>query len=607
MPKIRIDSISIKNYRSFGQESQTFKFPDKDYKKPVAIVGYNNSGKTNLMNAIKYGLYESVREDTFELKDFHNCLWENPPAFILSFSADIVDRDLRQNVCYNNDSRVLADSKSEKITECIDACDCYSDVSKKRNKKWVIKQKAPIFYINFHKIKDEISIKKGSWGNLKSFLAKHIKKIVDADDEMKSRKKIFEEETKAATEHVLSESSLSDFVKAIKENYTTNLRDNNCEVDFGLPDYEDIFLQMIFKIGLYGEKENLVPIDHFGDGYISMFVMAVIKAIAESKTDDRCLFLFEEPESFLHENHQEYFYKTVLCNLSENGHQVIYTTHSDRMVDAFDTRGLIRIEFDERKKQTVKKYNDVVEAVAINPEEVPSLEIVGLSDFNSFIKSVEPNFNKILFSKKVVLVEGPNDLMVYKEVVKRKVQASIEGRSDIKDKEKYAETYLNFHNIAILPHHGKATAFFIAKLCDHIDLDYYMINDWDMDDSFIDGLQGFTTEGNMKSSEKYTNASPNDKSKITTNWKLLRMAKGNQIHFNVPKLEGVIDYSSDNKSSEGIWKRLQDMEPSDFDSNLFPESLEDFLEIGKLREEGNTAENRQTPVLAHSAIDNLPF
>jgi predicted ATP-dependent endonuclease of OLD family len=65
--------------------------------------------------------------------------------------------------------------------------------------------------------------------------------------------------------------------------------------------------------------------------------MSVIQAIAESNTDDKCLFLFEEPESFLHENHQEYFYKMVLCKLAEN-HQVIYTTHSDKMLDIFDTK-----------------------------------------------------------------------------------------------------------------------------------------------------------------------------------------------------------------------------------------------------------------------------
>jgi putative ATP-dependent endonuclease of the OLD family len=53
MSSIRVKSIKVKNYRSF-KEQQDFDFPDTSYQKPVAIVGYNNSGKTNLMNAIKY-------------------------------------------------------------------------------------------------------------------------------------------------------------------------------------------------------------------------------------------------------------------------------------------------------------------------------------------------------------------------------------------------------------------------------------------------------------------------------------------------------------------------------------------------------------------------
>ncbi|MEG0252977.1 MAG: hypothetical protein RR667_02695, partial [Muribaculaceae bacterium] len=98
---------------------------------------------------------------------------------------------------------------------------------------------------------------------------------------------------------ILKDSMLSDFISKIQDNYSKNLRDNSCNIDFGLPDYEDIFLEMIFKVGLNGDKENLIPIDHFGDGYISMFVMAVIQSIAESNAEDKCLFLFEEPSRIL--------------------------------------------------------------------------------------------------------------------------------------------------------------------------------------------------------------------------------------------------------------------------------------------------------------------
>ena len=72
MSEIRINSIKIKNYRSFGEE-QGFIFPDKNYQKPVAIVGYNNSGKTNLMNCLLLGIGSKfVSKETFDIADFYN-------------------------------------------------------------------------------------------------------------------------------------------------------------------------------------------------------------------------------------------------------------------------------------------------------------------------------------------------------------------------------------------------------------------------------------------------------------------------------------------------------------------------------------------------------
>lgn len=611
MSKIRINSIKVKNYRSFGNEVQEFIFPDENYQKPVAIIGYNNSGKTNLINSIKYGLWESIREETFELKDFHNCKIENPPVFQLRFTSEgLGDDKINDGTEYTNTAYVKVEN--QKVSSVIDGCNASSFNGKEFSKKWVIKQNAPIFYLNFHNIKDEISTQKSSWGNLKSFLGKHIKKLVENDEIMKDRKDEFKAEVKQSTKDVLEgkanpinppqKSKLQSFIEAIKKNYSANLRNNDCEVDFGLPEYEDIFLQMMFKIGLNGDSTNLIPIYHFGDGFISMFVMSVIQAIAEENVHDKCLFLFEEPESFLHENHQEYFYKAVLCGLSENGHQVIYTTHSDRMVDIFDTKGLIRLEFDEEKLQTVKKYNETGEfspqVCLTTPEERE--EIVSLRNYNSFIKSVEPNLNKILFSKKVVLVEGPNDLMVYKEVIKRLVQNRIEDNPEIQNKERYAETYLNFLNIAIIPHHGKITAILLMHLCQHLGVDYFVINDWDLEVDYVNDLSQFSSIEEVKDDPIYFLSEKDEKAKISTNWQLLNKAREGQIHFNIPKLERVIGYDSENKSSIGIWERLQTMELEDINADLFPESLESFLELDKLNGNEN---NLDVPL----EFDDLPF
>src|SRR5690606_37233612 len=269
-----------------------------------------------------------------------------------------------------------------------------------------------------------------------------------------------------------------------------------------------------FKIGLNGEIDNLIPIDHFGDGYISMFVMAVIQAISEFNVDDKCLFLFEEPESFLHENHQEYFYKTVLCGLAEKGHQVIYTTHSDKMIDPFDTKGLIRLEINE-SNETTKKYNNLESFISeVGDDETG--EIINYWKYNEFVKTIEPNLGKILFSKKVILVEGPNDVLVYKYTIKQKVLEYIAEDASIINKERYADTFMNFENVAIVCHHGKATANYLIELCKHFKVDYFVINDWDFETNelSIDAISGFLTLEDLKADELYT--SSDKKAMITT-------------------------------------------------------------------------------------------
>lgn len=402
---------------------------------------------------------------------------------------------------------------------------------------------------------------------------------------MVGKKDVFKGEVKSATDKVLEDSKLNEFLGKIQINYSTNLRQNQCHIEFGLPDYEDIFLEMMFKVGLNGDMDNLVPIDHFGDGYISMFVMAVIQAIAESNGTDKCLFLFEEPESFLHENHQEYFYKTVLCGLAEKGHQVIYTTHSDKMLDIFDTRGLIRFEFDEITKQTILKYNKHDKEIFEDSDDEALSEI---KDYNNYIKLIEPNLNKIIFSKKVLLVEGPNDLMTYKEIIRRNVL-------DITADDKYAATYMNFNNIAIVPHHGKITASILIKLCKHFGIDYFVINDFDFEQDFVSELT-FTSIVELQKSHLYNDGleeiivfnskgeamnAKTKRSMITTNWRLISESSPAKIHFNIPKLESVIGYDSNDKSSVGIWNTLKST--SHFGEEIFPAKLQEFLEITQIK------------------------
>ncbi|MDL1164108.1 hypothetical protein P0100_24250, partial [Yersinia pestis] len=267
-------------------------------------------------------------------------------------------------------------------------------------------------------------------------------------------------------------------------------------------------------------------------------------------------------------------------------HQVIYSTHSDKMIDAFDTRGLIRFEFDEEAHETILKYNKPDENIETDLE---GFSLDQIADFNNYIKMIEPNLNKIVFSQKVVLVEGPNDLLTYKEIIKKKVYLLTKDSM-------YSETYLNFKNISIIPHHGKITARILVKLCKHLGVEFFCINDFDFKHNFISELS-FNSLKDLQKSELYTKKVVdleefNSKGKplsdstkrqmLTTNWGLIKEASLEKIHFNIPKLEAVIGYESNDKSSLGIWTKLQ--ETSEFGEEIFPTSLKKFVGIETLEQ-----------------------
>jgi putative ATP-dependent endonuclease of the OLD family len=632
MSCIKLKSLKIKNYRSFGNIEQKFDFTkamDENKKPlPLAIVGYNNAGKTNLMNSILYTLQVNfVSKDTFSIDDFNYKQIENKPEILLeceSTEESKFEEGKKANLSGYHKLKIFTDgdeiigSKIQSL-KSLEKIIGYSGEEKdyENFQSFGALRYYNVFNINFHRIKEEIQTQKTSWGNLKSFLAKHIDKMVKEEEnteEYQDKKTMFKMVNKTTVNEILENTKLSQFIQRIKNNYSTNLRDNNCEVEFGLPDYEDIFLQMIFKIGLNGKADKLVPIDHFGDGYISMFVTAVIQAIAEEKTEDKCLFLFEEPESFLHENHQEYFYKMVLCELAEKGHQVIYTTHSDKMVDITKPDSLIRLKFDG--EQTVKTFP--VDGLTNPIEKTENQKII--QEYNQYIKNIEPNLNKILFSEKVLLVEGPNDLLVYNYLVKLKAKAISESDNSIKNKEKWADTYLNFHNIAIIPHHGKATAYILANLCKYLGVDYYLINDWDFDTDFVNDLKELQDENyevlpnwaekiivqtNKKGDGIYNEKTI--KSMITTNKNLIKSSKNKQIHFNIKKLETLIDYESDDKNALQIWQKINEKHKiaSDIGTDIFPETLDKFLFPSNTHEEKEN--NAQLSTNISSTIIEMPF
>lgn len=278
MSYIRINSLELENYRSF-KDRVKIEFPDKDYKKPISIIGYNNIGKTNLMNAILYGVgLKYVNKNTFELKDIYNLNRQSKLLIKSNINSSYYKNPWENDQGAKGEYFITAEYNLEKgVVSSREAVD--NGWGNPKSSLYNIEKEYNMFYINFHEIKKEINTNKTSWGKITFFLGRHIQSIIDEDTTMKDNRDHFMSKNKELTDSVMDKSELQDFISLIKCNYKKNLRGNNCRIEFTLPDYEDIFLNMIFKIGLNNQNDKLIPIEHFGDGYISMFIMAVIQAL----------------------------------------------------------------------------------------------------------------------------------------------------------------------------------------------------------------------------------------------------------------------------------------------------------------------------------------
>jgi putative ATP-dependent endonuclease of the OLD family len=541
--------------------------------KPISIVGYNNTGKTNIIKSLLYTMgVEWLGEDKFSEKDFFNC-----------------DKNINLEINSFFESKECGLDYDHTLSHLYMHRE--GDSWKPRLEKSFFGKTLPIYYINFHEIKKQLETK-SSWGSIKTFLGKTLKKFRDKYDNNGNFKDWIEQTLQPAIENYVG---LAPDFKTFKDNTQTHLKEilrkekEDFELKFGLPNYEDIFYKMVFSL----KTENgILPIENFGDGYISMFIIAMLQAIAKDNNEKGNVFIFEEPETFLHENHQEYFYNKVLCELAKNN-QVIYTTHSKKMVDIFSPETIIRLSHDG-KSTKVHQLTGAFEPKLPNenisdenPEAVVSYNLERYKDNSKFIQQIEPNLGKLVFSDKVILVEGPMDLLAYSKAI------SIYFED---------EHYLNYNNIAILPVHGKDKSIILIQICKALKIDYFIIHDWDLDDDInphklrnIEKIEG------DKENQKVRNKLKADRQQWTKNQKIMELVESeDRLHFNKRNLEKVLEIDKTNKSDIAVWNKVREFQKADFPNNLLPQNLLDFID-GKIKTEeynfGNLEDGQEGDLL----------
>jgi len=458
---MKISKIIIKNFRSIIDISIDFERDRNIY----ALIGANNSGKTNILDAIglvldadKFYKYEFV--DT----DFYNQDTNNQIEII----AELVE-PLEYSNIYKKEYKinkftlkvkkyVRGDQKGIIHTEyyCagIDSSgmqdDPLLDSDQIQGQKFPLKAKdhvyklGDIYYLEPQKIINFFKVT--GWGPLGRLFQ------VYKDDFLKIETIYNGKPAKQAfltnaeeLKKILRTSKLQEIESKLLNNLSTYLGlggNTDLNINLGYPSPE-IFMEKLIELSI---KENKtledINITKLGSGYLSLFRIAALQALSEVKNKKDSMLLIEEPEAYLHPHLRRFFYK-VLKKLAENGNQIVYTTHSPEFVDLEEYGSIIKI---------FKENN-----VCTKNRQIPQKTQLAFDAIERKLKGNE----EIYFSNFSILVEGQNDFVTMK-ILFEKNNIELDSKS-----------------ISIINCKGKGNLKSYIELCNELEINYFVIFDYD--------------------------------------------------------------------------------------------------------------------------------
>ena len=411
-----LSKIIIRNFKSITNE--TFELSDF-----TPLVGYNNAGKSNILEAIKWLLRKTSLSDT----DFNDIirpvemegqisgittvilgqLPTNQQASIRPFlisdslfikriqptpNAGVANIRLLVKDPANNGTPNEWKANPAGLDQAIQALfpepihigameNSEEDVSKSKNTTTIGKLLAEI-----------IGPIQASYSTKVQTALDGIKELLDADG------------TSRATE-------LNAFDTAVNSKVESFFPGVSIKVHVPTPELKEVFSKGTIKV-----FENLNPsgkdVSALGHGAQRSIQMALVRHLADIKratgeTTSNTILLIDEPELYLHPQAIEVL-RDALKTLSTQGYQVIFSTHSPFMITSKDVENTILI----RKNDTIgtHKRNSLKTAIATVASAHPSQLAIIFSVSNS---------SNILFAEKVILAEGKTENRLLPKIIQK--------------------------------------------------------------------------------------------------------------------------------------------------------------------------------------------
>lgn len=393
---MKIKKITIKNFRSIVE-------CDFEFNNLLALVGENNSGKSNIMDAIEMLLYKNKANNEF---DFHD---KNSPIEI-----EIIFHE-------------LTSFEKEKLKDCLD-----SDLFVLK-KKFFYKEKdngepdseSKMFYLKegkekptkaqnifsgetlpeYYKIPAVRELKEETKIATTSYFGKFLDLLFESDEYDFGNLDELLENIDRELKRVDDDAPLVKGAKEIEKIMCEQFKDCSLIFNIETPKRKDFISQM----GIFADDGCKTPLASKGHGIQRAFIFSILLLYAkklnkklqntEGKDKKDIILAIEEPEIYLHPHQQRIIYNLFrkLVNSSVEQIQIIYSTHSSFMVNIEDYNYL-----GLATKNSVEEGTKITQCVEDIFEGDDKKEFKMACQF-------DPERNEMFFADKIILCEGDTE------------------------------------------------------------------------------------------------------------------------------------------------------------------------------------------------------
>lgn len=392
---MKFDMVTIKNFRNF--ENISVELTNKN-----VLFGMNDVGKTNFLYALRFVFDKDIRRQNFNDTDYYKKHTGSPIEIIVTI--DISDQD-------NSDSQKLRAKLKGALLSGQNKV--YIKVTASYDEKEMVG--VPILYWggDLHELEEmkvhgtffELDyvfnvIYIDAYVDLYTLFKKKANTLLANNDEQdKETLETIQRTCNSLNTQISSLSGIKNFEERIAPEYR-KFR------------HEAVTVSVKSEIAVKGLYSNIVPYikqdaddslyPTSGEGRKKLLVYSIFDLLSKEEEDKKInLFLIEEPENHLHRSMQIALSHVLF---SENKYQYLFiTTHSPYVLTEMDQVNLVRI---------------------YNADKIVSSSVLYVvpDEFAKQREMLNRGLAEAIFADKVLLVEGPSEVVLFGKVLSEKEQ-----------------------------------------------------------------------------------------------------------------------------------------------------------------------------------------